>query len=273
MHSSLGRLLRELWVSSVPSYMPSEINSPEWKVCSAAPRRLFLDTSAGWANVREKKLLQSVSLSHKPPLGIVVLYSDRMSAAHLQCQAVMNSHSRNLSHWPCYHTLGSESSGIFNQDHRWIEPYSNLESRNILTWKRHTKTIKAQLLGLHRTLQESQQVPESIVQIFPEVCQTWCCGHCLGEPVPVPNHPLGEKPFHNLPWWMLFPQVLPLVTIEKILMPASPLALLLAAVPAELHFQALPWHAFHHLSCAAMSQQTPPILPQIRMPQESNSLS
>ncbi|KAJ7401682.1 hypothetical protein BTVI_93221 [Pitangus sulphuratus] len=31
-----------------------------------------------------------------------------------------------------------------------------------------------------------------------ELCQVWCCDHFPGEPVLVPNHPLGEEPFSNI---------------------------------------------------------------------------
>lgn len=53
-----------------------------------------------------------------------------------------------------------------------------------------------QLLVLHRTPQESK-VSESTVQMLLELWQTWGCDHCFGEPVPEPNRPLGEKPFHD----------------------------------------------------------------------------
>ena len=38
---------------------------------------------------------------------------------------------------------------------------------------------------------------ESTVQTILELWQAWCHDHCPGEPVPVPNHPLGEEPFPN----------------------------------------------------------------------------
>lgn len=52
--------------------------------------------------------------------------------------------------------------------------------------------------ALHKTPQETHQVPGSIVQTFPELRQARCCNHFLGEPVPVPSHCLGGK---NFSWY------------------------------------------------------------------------
>lgn len=57
---------------------------------------------------------------------------------------------------------------------------------------------QVQPLALHTTPQESDQVPESIAQMLLGLCQVWGCDHFLGNPVPVPNHPLGEKLFTDI---------------------------------------------------------------------------
>lgn len=37
-----------------------------------------------------------------------------------------------------------------------------------------------------------------VVQTLLAFCQAWCCDHFPGEPVPVPKHPLGKKPFPDI---------------------------------------------------------------------------
>lgn len=39
-----------------------------------------------------------------------------------------------------------------------------------------------------------RSVSESIVQTLHELHHAWCNDNFLGEPVPVPSHPLGEEP-------------------------------------------------------------------------------
>ncbi|GAB0194069.1 myocardial zonula adherens protein [Grus japonensis] len=39
---------------------------------------------------------------------------------------------------------------------------------------------------------------ESVIQTLLELSQARCCDHFPGEPVPVPNHPLGEEPFPDI---------------------------------------------------------------------------
>lgn len=41
-------------------------------------------------------------------------------------------------------------------------------------------------------------MPESVVQVLLELCQPWYCDHSSDEPVPAPNHPLGEEPFPDI---------------------------------------------------------------------------
>lgn len=64
------------------------------------------------------------------------------------------------------------------------------ESQNQNVWKGPMRITEVQLLVLCRTAQELHHLPESIDQTLPELCQAWSCDHSLGEPVPVPNHPL-----------------------------------------------------------------------------------
>lgn len=53
-----------------------------------------------------------------------------------------------------------------------------------------------QLLAVHRTPRELQQVSESIVKRFLNSGRLWAVATALGT-CSVPNHPLGEKPFHD----------------------------------------------------------------------------
>lgn len=41
---------------------------------------------------------------------------------------------------------------------------------------------------------KSDHMSESIVQALFEIQQAWCRDHDPGEPVPVPDHPLGGEP-------------------------------------------------------------------------------
>lgn len=63
----------------------------------------------------------------------------------------------------------------------------------MLSWKRPI-TITESSSSL-RTPQQSEHVPESIVQTLLELCHAWHCDHFPGEPVLVFNHHLGEKSF------------------------------------------------------------------------------
>lgn len=45
---------------------------------------------------------------------------------------------------------------------------------------------------------DSHHVPESVVHLFLELWQPQYCNLFPGEPVWVPNHPLGKKPFLNV---------------------------------------------------------------------------
>ncbi|TRZ07810.1 hypothetical protein HGM15179_019297 [Zosterops borbonicus] len=57
---------------------------------------------------------------------------------------------------------------------------------------------QVQLMDLHRTSQESLHVPENIVGTLLELRKAWRSDHFYGEPVPVLNHPLIEKPFLDI---------------------------------------------------------------------------
>lgn len=60
------------------------------------------------------------------------------------------------------------------------------------------KDNQVQLLALHRTTQKSNYMAECIVQMFLEYWQAQCGDYCLGEPVPMPEHPLSEEPFPKI---------------------------------------------------------------------------
>lgn len=57
---------------------------------------------------------------------------------------------------------------------------------------RDSQGSSIQLLALQRTPWESHRVPERAVQTPLELCQAWCCDHFPGDPLLVPNHPLGK---------------------------------------------------------------------------------
>lgn len=44
---------------------------------------------------------------------------------------------------------------------------------------------------------KTNRMSESVFQKLLELHQAHCCGHCPGEPIPVPDHCLGEEPFPN----------------------------------------------------------------------------
>lgn len=80
--------------------------------------------------------------------------------------------------------------------------FSKDHSQTVQSWKALIRIIHIQLLACTE-LQESRHVSDIIVQIEQfdralELCQTLCCDHFPGEPVPVPNQHLDEEPFHNI---------------------------------------------------------------------------
>lgn len=56
---------------------------------------------------------------------------------------------------------------------------------------------------MHKIPQESHHMSEGIVQVLLELCQAWYCDYFFGQPVPMPNHPLGKE---------LFPDIQPKLT-------------------------------------------------------------
>lgn len=46
--------------------------------------------------------------------------------------------------------------------------------------------------------QEFYRALESVVKTLHEICQASCCDHCPGEPIAVPDDPLGEETFPNI---------------------------------------------------------------------------
>ncbi|KAJ7402028.1 hypothetical protein BTVI_90243 [Pitangus sulphuratus] len=59
--------------------------------------------------------------------------------------------------------------------------------------------------------QESHHVAEGIVQTLLDLWVAWCCYHFLGEPVPKPNHSLGEEALPNIQPKPLLTQLLAVV--------------------------------------------------------------
>ncbi|TRZ26651.1 hypothetical protein HGM15179_000422 [Zosterops borbonicus] len=58
------------------------------------------------------------------------------------------------------------------------------------TWE----TLRAEFMSLENFLLNGQEVEGLNV----EELQAWSCDHFSGDPVPVPNHPLGEEPFPDI---------------------------------------------------------------------------
>ena len=58
------------------------------------------------------------------------------------------------------------------------------------------KDHQIQLLAPQRTVQKSDHVSESIVQMLLELWQVQCHDHSPEEPVPVPKHHLSNEPFY-----------------------------------------------------------------------------
>ena len=90
---------------------------------------------------------------------------------------------------------------------------------------KHRITEYAKLKGIHKDHcvqplpgrgqhhpQEPYRVPESIVQMLPELSQVWCCDHCPGELFLCPNTLWVKNLFLisklNLPWHNFRPPVL-----------------------------------------------------------------
>lgn len=71
-------------------------------------------------------------------------------------------------------------------------------SQNLLSWKRPIRVVSKSLSCAGHHKNPKPCVPESVVQTLPELRQAWCHYCCPQEPVPVLNHPLGEKPFSDI---------------------------------------------------------------------------
>lgn len=90
---------------------------------------------------------------------------------------------------------------VYLQSIKKISTWANFflhESQNILSVKGHTRTTKVQFLALHRRVPSIPLCLGALSKHFLNSGRLWCCDHCSGDTVPVPNDPLGEEPFPEI---------------------------------------------------------------------------
>lgn len=103
----------------------------------------------------------------------------------------------DISLWPGYF---QSISGLVCV--RWFFLNENFKlsefNKRIIEYPKSEWTHKdhwLQVLAPHRTIQNSNQMSESVVQTLLELQQVQRHDHFPGETVPVHNHPFGENPF------------------------------------------------------------------------------
>ncbi|KAJ7403491.1 hypothetical protein WISP_150648 [Willisornis vidua] len=165
--------------------------------------------------------------------------------------------------------VGGDMRGELTPTDQGDIPYHITESQNMPSWKGPTRIIKSNPQPCTRTISKTHtmclRISSKHFLNFDKL------GHSPGEPVPEPNHPLGEEPFSNIQPKPLLTQlqaiasnpvtghhreeisVCPSSSTHKEVLTAmrSPLSVLQAeqAKCPQLLLIQLPLKALHHLHC------------------------